>query len=114
MLGPRAEVLAMLPASGTLVPSLTVTLTGAAMLALILFDVACVITSVGTKWVPPPLLNDTASPGATRPSSTPVAPAAPAASTFRLIEQAPRSISATLPAGLASSASPGQAVPTNT
>src|SRR5215470_17141149 len=58
------------------------------------------MTSVGTKVSPPPKLNVIASPPAVNPISAPMAPAFAARSTFRLIEQPPRSISAILPAGL--------------
>ena len=48
-----------------------------------------------------------ASPGATRPINTPVAPALAAASIFRLTPQAPRSIRAILPLGSAKYGSAG-------
>src|SRR5882672_8231190 len=57
------------------------------------------MTSVGTNVLPPPNENETASPAATSPMSTPTAPALAARSTFRLTAQLPRSINATLPAG---------------
>jgi hypothetical protein len=78
---------------------------------LIAFDSDCWMTSEGTKVSPPPNEKDTASPAATKPISTPVAPASAPMSTFRLTEQVPRSIYAILPAGLASRASPGQPRP---
>ena len=65
------------------------------------------MTIVGTNVSPPPLEKVTASPGATRPMSTAVAPAWAARSTFRLTEQAPRSMSATLPVGSARYGSSG-------
>src|SRR5271165_2503516 len=74
---------------------------------LISVDVDWVITSVGTKFEPPPLLKLMASPGATRPSSTPTAPLLATLSIFRLTAQAPRSTKAIFPLGLASSGSAG-------
>src|SRR4030095_1623159 len=100
----------MLLTSGIAEKGDMVTFTGAAMLALMRFAVACVITREGTNIVPPPKVNVIASPGATRPINTPVAPALVARSIFRLMAQDPRSMSATLPAGLSrygSSADPG-------
>ena len=47
------------------------------------------ITSVGGKFVPPPLLKLIASPGATKPIRTPTAPALAAASIFKLTEHDP-------------------------
>src|SRR5215831_2234155 len=67
--------------------------------ALIRLLVGCVMTSEGTEWDPPPYINDIASPGATRPIRTPIAPACAARSIFRLTGQAPRSINAILPLG---------------
>jgi hypothetical protein len=64
----------MLPASVMLVADETVTFTGAEMLLLIAVDKLCCITRVGTKVVPPPKEKDTASPEATNPIKTPIAP----------------------------------------
>src|SRR5262245_50657310 len=100
-LGPRADEPTMLCVSGIAVAGEMVALTGAAILDLIKFDVAWVITSDGTNIVPPPNENVMASPAATRPIRTPIAPAAAARSILRLIAQTPRSINAILPAGLA-------------
>src|SRR5262249_57027013 len=63
-------------------------------------EVDSVITIEGTKWVPPPKLKVIASPAATSPMRTPVAPACAARSILRLMAHTPRSISAILPAGL--------------
>ena len=106
-LGPRADDETMLPTSGVLNCGPTVTFTGAAMFALIRFDVACVMISVGTNVSPPPNEKLTGSPGATRPIKTPIAPALAARSTLRLTEHPPRSISATFPAGEARYGSSG-------
>src|ERR1700722_20288055 len=65
------------------------------------FATAWVITSDGTKSVPPPLEKLTASPGATKPIRTAVAPARAARSIFKLTEHDPRSISAIAPLGMA-------------
>ena len=75
--GPRDEVLAMLPTSGIAAAGEIETLTvwPAVSCALIAVDSDCWITSVGAKLSPPPNENETASPGATRPISTPMAPA---------------------------------------
>ncbi len=110
-LGPRADVVAMLPASETALALEMVTFTGARMFALMLLESDCWITSVGAKCVPPPKLNETASPGAMRPMRTPVAPLATARSTLRLTEHTPRSINATLPDGLDRNGSPGHPRP---
>src|SRR5580704_12085202 len=72
--------------------------------------VDCVTTSVGTKSEPPPLMKETASPGATKPIRTPTAPARAAASIFKLTLQAPRSIRAINPFGLARYGSAGLSV----
>ncbi len=77
-------------------------MTGAAMLALIESLRSWVMTIDGTNVSPPPREKDTASPGATSPISTAVAPAFAARSTLRLTAQPPRSIRATLPLGSAS------------
>src|SRR6266704_6872353 len=103
----------MLPTRGTVKAGETVTTTGAAMLALIKFDVLWVMTRVGTNVVPPPKEKEIASPPATRPIRTPTAPALAARSTLRLTLHAPRSVRATLPAGLSRYGSPGQPRPTN-
>src|SRR6266542_6303582 len=69
------------------------------------------MTSEGTNVVPPPNAKLVASPGATRPMSTAMAPAEAARSTLRLTLQAPRSMSAILPVGLAryeSAGDPGE------
>jgi hypothetical protein len=79
----------------------TLTFTGAARFALIKLDVAWVMTSVGTNVSPPPNEKLIGSPGATSPIRTPIAPALAARSTLRLTAQAPRSMSATFPAGFA-------------
>ena len=92
----------------------TVTLTGASRFALIEVLSDCVMTSVGTKLSPPPSENETASPGAINPISTPIAPASAARSTFKLTAQPPRSINATLPVGSAkygASGLPGAMLP---
>ena len=91
----------MLATSATLTASetLTLTVTGMARWALMAELSDCWMTMVGTKLSPPPFEKLTASPGATRPMSTAVAPASAARSTFRLTEQSPRSMSATLPSG---------------
>ena len=52
----------------------TLTVSPAFSRALIAFDSDCWITSVGAKLSPPPKEKLTASPGATRPISTPIAP----------------------------------------
>src|ERR1700722_6308544 len=91
----------MLVASEMALAGLSVPLTVAdADAFLIVVLVFWVITSVGTKSEPPPLLKLTASPGATKPISTPTAPALAAASIFRLTEHEPRSMRAILPLGL--------------
>ena len=76
-------------------------------LPLIVLASFCVITSVGTKFDPPPLVKVIAWPGATKPIRTPIAPAEAAASIFRLTERAPRSINAILPLGSAKYGSAG-------
>ena len=93
----------MLPTSGTktLVETVACTAVPAESCALILLASASVITSVSTNESPPPKLNEIGSPGATKPISTPIAPALAARSTFRLTGHPPRSINATLPAGSA-------------
>ena len=107
--GPRADEPTMLPTSGMLTASetLTLTTTGMASWALIAELSDCWMTMVGTKLSPPPFEKLTASPGAMRPISTAVAPASAARSTFRLTEQSPRSMSATLPSGSARYGSSG-------
>src|SRR5438132_11853830 len=102
----------MLPTSGTAVLGPYVTLTPFASWLLIVFEVDCVITSVGTKVSPPPYENEPGSPGATSPIRTPIAPAFAARSTLRLTAQVPRSIRAILPAGFERYGSPGQPRPT--
>src|SRR4030095_13246189 len=99
--GPRDELLAMLPTSGIAAAGENETLTTCPPVScvLMLVDSNGWITSVGAKWVPPPNENEMASPGATSPIRTPMAPAATARSTFRLTEQAPRSISTIFPVG---------------
>ncbi len=69
--------------------------------------VAWVITSVGTKSDPPPWEKVTASPGATKPIKTAMAPACAALSIFKLTLHDPRSISAIAPLGLARYGSAG-------
>src|SRR5438093_8302182 len=103
----------MLPTRGTVKAGETVTTTGAAMLALIRFDVLWVMTRVGTNMVPPPKEKEIGSPAATSPIRTPTAPALAARSTLRLTLHAPRSMRATLPEGSAMYGSPGQPRPTN-
>ena len=107
--GPRADEPTTLPTSGTLtaLETLTLTTTGIASWALMALLRDCWMTMVGTKLSPPPFEKLTASPGATRPISTAVAPASAARSTLRLTEQSPRSMSATLPAGSARYGSSG-------
>ncbi len=114
--GPREEVPTIQPLRDWAAASEIVTFTvePAAICARIEFATACVTTSVGAQLLPsglhsPPFENDTASPAATRPSITAVAPAAVALLTFWLIAQLPRLISATLPARLAGRAWPLQA-----
>src|SRR5580698_4735591 len=103
----------MFPAVEIALLGLRVTLTGELPSAfLIRLAVLWVITSVGGKFEPPPTENVTASPGATNPTRTAIAPALATLSTFRLTAQVPRSTSATAPLGFASSVSPGQARPT--
>src|SRR5439155_11116731 len=67
---------------------------------------------VGTNAPPPPKLHQLRSAPMTIATNTPMAPALAARSTFRLTAQTPRSIRATLPAGLARYGSPGQPRPT--
>src|SRR5690242_7616689 len=105
MLGPRADEPTTLPTRAIDLSGDTVTFTPAPRFALIRFASANVITSEALH-VPsagaghcPPLLKVTASPAATRPISTPMAPASLARRTFSLTLHAPRSISATLPFG---------------
>src|SRR5512147_85008 len=107
MLGPRDEEATTLPTSGMAKAREMVTFTGAAMLALRALELARVMMRVGTKVVPPPKLKEIGSPAATSPMITAVAPAWAARSTLRLTEQAPRSMRATLPAGLARYGSSG-------
>src|SRR6266704_5880130 len=103
----------MLMTRGVVTEGDSVAMTGAAMLALIRLEVLWVITRVGTNVSPPPKEKEIASPDATRPIRTPTAPALAARSTLRLTAHTPRSMRATLPAGLSRYGSPGQPRPTN-
>ena len=106
--GPRDELATMPPTSGNAAALEMDTLTTPeARRALMAVDSDCWMTSEGLKFVPPPKENETASPPATSPMRTPVAPSLTALSTFKLTEHPPRSISATLPDGLVRTGSAG-------
>src|SRR6185437_2251909 len=95
--GPRAEVLAMLPAREIALLSEMLAVTAAPELSapFSTLAVVCVTTSEGLQ-VPlglaghwPPLEKDTASPGATSPTMMPIAPAALSRATFSLMLHVP-------------------------